>query len=218
MGVNNTCFEDEELICKAEKNSALILFSSFLILMGIFGLPSIFRSFVMIFQGNYIQENAVDFYISSVTFLFGWALPFIIILLFANGEIIVTNKKVYIKKGALGYQIEIPIDSISGIEQCSFSTKGGKQHYLLVYLHDGSRFKSDTHFSKVGLDNIVEILLAKDVQKFSALKRKTGKNINYKSDLILYKKQTNNLIVPILTVFNILLSVSLFVVTFTKFN
>lgn len=209
---------NEEVICSAEKNGLLLLFSSLLMLMGLLGLPSMLRAINVIMQGAYLLGNVEDFAISAIAFLFGWAIPFIVFLLFANGEIIVTNKKLYIKRGILGYIIEIPFESISCIEKASFSARGGRQFYLIVYFYNGKKLKSDTHFSDVGIDNIERVLIDKGIKKFDfTLKR----DKNMKSDRQSqnpYNKHIISPLVPILVVFNLVISILMFIIVFSKFS
>ncbi|MBP8641102.1 MAG: hypothetical protein KBI01_09455, partial [Oscillospiraceae bacterium] len=172
MKIEKVLIKQEQLVCRAEKNTKLLLCMLLIFPLDLIGVPFQYRLINAFTTGNVVSHTGVDLAISATIFLFGWSLPLLVIMMYISTELIITNKRVFIRNGISGTLTIIPLDSIAGIENCDTVSSFLSLYYLSVHLLDGKKICSATCFSKNGLKDVEKALADKSINKFDFFKMK----------------------------------------------
>lgn len=157
---NFTLMDDEVILYKLEKRTPRLIFLiSFCPIWLLFGLIFIVPCFKSIFM-EAISFKSYDNYMFSIISLLTFVpISIMLPISYILNQLIITDKRIYLRKGIIGQGIVINLDDIEAYLPFLFRSRGVSLFHVVFYLKSGKRIKTgDLHIKLGSLEKLLEVL------------------------------------------------------------
>ena len=157
ININKHILYDEVILFKLNKKRWLIPFLLiFCPLWLLIGLLFIVPCFNNLFRGAISFDSDSTYIMSILALSFLVPLAVLTPISFLLNHLVITDKRIFIRKGIIGKLYIINFSDILAYQHKSVTSRGFSSHFIFIYLKSGKRIKSGNLFIKS--DNIFSLL------------------------------------------------------------
>lgn len=149
--------EDETILFRLSKKKwftpfMLIFFPLFLMFSFVFIVPC----FKNIFLGEISFSSEITYFASILCLIIFVPLSVLIPISYLGNDFMITNKRIFIRKGLQGILYKIDFEDIVAFTHLSQTSRGTTSHYICIYLKSNKMIKSGNLF--INNDNLKDLL------------------------------------------------------------
>ena len=148
--------DDEQIIYRIKRRKGGIVSSILFLFLGTFIFIACFYKFAEIIIYNKISfEQGAEYLTTSVSMIFFLWFPIINFVGRVFNYILITNKRIYIRKGCYGRLYAINKELVESIQEMEMNIKGSRRNIIKFFLKNGTKLSTGTLY--ITEENLYEL-------------------------------------------------------------